>query len=55
MELFKLTPKRREALGNFFLNMAVACFAVAAFEGKWWGFFAAIVAVLEFFAVTKGE
>lgn len=53
MKLFELTPKRREALGTFFLNTAVACLAVASFEGKWWGFLMAIPAILCFFIFTK--
>lgn len=53
MKLFELTPKRREALGNFFLNLVIACLAVAAFEGKWWGAIPAAIAFICFFAITK--
>ncbi len=36
LQIPNLPPKRKELFATFFFNLAVAGFAVAAFEGKWW-------------------
>lgn len=53
MRLFELTPKRREALGNYALNISVISFGVAAFEYDWWGIIPAIAGALMFFVITR--
>ncbi len=53
MKLFELTSKRRESLGNFCLNTAVASMVVAVYEHKWWGIPIAIFAIICFFIITK--
>lgn len=50
----ELSPKRRELFATFFLNLAVASFAVAAFEDKWWGVVPGIIFVLTAIRVSKG-
>jgi len=35
----ELSPKRRELFATFLFNLAVASFAVAAFENRWLGAF----------------
>ena len=50
----ELSPKRREIFATFLLNLAVASFAVAAFEGKWWGIIPAVVFMVAAIYMTKG-
>lgn len=50
----ELSPKRREIFATFLLNMAIACFAVAAFEGKWWGVVPGITFVYMAFILSRG-
>ncbi|MDR2054806.1 MAG: hypothetical protein LBQ10_02930 [Desulfovibrio sp.] len=50
-----LTERRRAKLADYMLNMSVACFAVAAFEGKPWGIIPAVLALGVFFILTKED
>lgn len=48
-----LTPKRKDKLADYCLNISVASFAVAAFEGNWWGVLSAFVFLGVFFILTE--
>jgi len=48
-----LTPKRKDKLADYALNISVASFAVAAFENNWWGVLPAFVGIGLFFFLTK--
>lgn len=48
-----LTPKRKDKLSDYCLNISVASFAVAAFEGNWLGVIPAFVFLGVFFILTE--
>lgn len=50
-----LTPKRKDKLADYCLNISVASFAVAAFEDKWLGVLPALVGLAVFFYLTKED
>ena len=55
MKFFKLTPKRREMLANYSLNISVISFGVAAFEYNWLGVISAFVGIGVFILLTKEQ
>ena len=48
-----LTDKRKDKLADYALNISVASFAVAAFDGTWWGILPAFVGLALFFLLTQ--
>ena len=48
-----LTDRRRDKLSDYALNISVASFAVAAFDGNWWGVLPAFAGIALFFLLTK--
>ena len=50
-----LTDKRKDKLADYSLNISVASFAVAAYEGNWWGILPAFVGIALFFLLTKED
>ncbi len=53
MKLFELTPKRREMLANYALNISVISFGVACYEGKWIGILPAVAGLFVFFLFSR--
>ena len=50
-----LTDKRKDKLADYSLNISVASFAVAAYEGNWWGILPAFVGIALFFLLTQED
>ena len=48
-----ITPRRKDHLAVYMLNLNVASFAVATFEGKFWGFIPFFVFLIGFFVLTR--
>ena len=48
-----LTQKRKDKLSDYCLNISVASFAVAAFEGNWIGLLPAFIFLGVFFILTE--
>ena len=48
-----LTDKRKDKLADYSLNISVASFAVAAYEGNWWGVLPAFLFLGVFFILTE--
>lgn len=48
-----LTPKRKDKLADYCLNISLASFAVAAFGGNWWGILPAFMGIAVFFYLTQ--
>lgn len=48
-----LTTKRKDKLADYSLNISVASFAVAAYEGNWWGILPAFLFLGVFFILTE--
>ena len=50
-----LTEKRKDKLADYSLNISVASFAVAAFDGNWWGVLPAFLFLVVFFLLTQED
>ncbi|MDD2966514.1 MAG: hypothetical protein PHN64_03330 [Desulfovibrionaceae bacterium] len=50
-----LTDKRKDKLADYSLNISVASFAVAAFDGNWWGVLPAFLFLIVFFILTQED
>lgn len=48
-----LTDRRKDKLADYALNISVASFAVAAFDGNWWGVLPAFAGLALFFLLTQ--
>lgn len=48
-----LTDKRKDKLADYALNISVVSFAVAAYEGNWWGVLPACAGIALFFLLTR--
>lgn len=50
-----LTDRRKDKLADYSLNISVASFAVAAFDGNWWGVLPAFLFLVVFFILTEED
>lgn len=51
----RLNEKRKDMLAGYFLNLSVASFAVAVFEGRWLGGVATLLFLVLFWNITKDD
>jgi hypothetical protein len=50
-----LTHRRKDKLADYSLNISVASFAVAAYDGNWWGVIPAFAGLALFFFLTQED